>query len=151
MPVILNPIVRSSLVTARTHGRLMREILYREMVDHLQKRIPKHFVTGADRVYHMRPRTRKYVKRKLRVKGHNRPLVWSGRTERDLIASKHRITRTQKQARLYYKNYFPLKDNQRKEIEIVLEREKAEMARNLGRNYKQECNNPLNQTKRRRR
>jgi len=113
MTVHLKPIVRTEFVTARTHSRIMRDALRELMVDHVEHRLPGHFVPGADRKYHYRIRTRKYLDRKRRLKGHNIPLVFTGRTRRDLIASKHRITATQHRSRLYFKNHFPLRNDQR--------------------------------------
>jgi len=43
----------------------------------------KHFQRGAYAEYNYQPRTTKYEKRKARVKGHRRPLVWSGQAERE--------------------------------------------------------------------
>jgi len=41
----------------------------------------KHFTAAGAQEYGYQPRTAKYVARKLRKKGHSRPLVWSGATE----------------------------------------------------------------------
>ena len=40
--------------------------------------LKRHFEGGAEQRYGYKPRTKKYLVRKLRVKGHNLPLVWSG-------------------------------------------------------------------------
>ena len=44
--------------------------------------LPLHFTPDAARRYNYKPRDAPYQRRKLRQKGHNRPLVWSGETER---------------------------------------------------------------------
>lgn len=148
MTVHLKPIVRAEFVTVRTHGRVMRNVLRELMVDHLEHRLPGHFSKGAERKYHYRNRTAKYLKRKRRLKGHDIPLVFTGRTRRDLMASKHRITATQHRSRLYFKNHFPLKNDQRNEIEIVLQYEQRDMARFTRRRYAEECRKPENKAKR---
>lgn len=125
MPAVIKPVTRSRLVTARTHARLMRDLLYALMRLHLTRTLPRHFASGAEHRYHYQRRRMKYQAAKLRRWGHNRPLVWSGRTEQGL-RSGSRITATQHKSRLYYRNYFPLKEERRKEIEIILEQELRE-------------------------
>lgn len=150
MSVFLKPVLRMQTVTVRTHARIVRDVLKESMVDHLEHRMPGHFEQGAERKYNYRKRSSKYLKRKLRKVGHQIPLVYTGRTKRDLIASKHRITGTQHKARLYYRNYFPLKNDQRIEIEKVLLSEVRDIAKFVARRYAQECRKPHNQIKRRR-
>lgn len=43
---------------------------------------PRHFRYGAAKKYGMQPRSAKHVKRKRRRFGHNKPLVFTGETER---------------------------------------------------------------------
>lgn len=43
--------------------------------------LPVHFTTGGAAKYDYTPRTAKYMRRKARVKKHQRPLVWSGESE----------------------------------------------------------------------
>ena len=58
---------------------------------------PEHFTESATKRYKYRSRTEKYMRRKARIKGHQRPLVWSGRTML-LVASTLRVTGTSKRA-----------------------------------------------------
>lgn len=46
-----------------------------------QTMLPIHFTTGAAGKYNYEPRTAKYMRRKARVKRHQRPLRWSGQSE----------------------------------------------------------------------
>lgn len=43
--------------------------------------LPIHFTTGGAAKYNYTPRTAKYMRRKARVKRHQRPLRWSGQSE----------------------------------------------------------------------
>lgn len=47
-----------------------------------KKQLPKRFKTGADRKFGLPPRTKLYMIRKAKVKGHQRTLVWNGLLER---------------------------------------------------------------------
>lgn len=68
----------------RWFGQAMRTAL-RDAGVYWHKRIlPKHFTPAAEIEYGYQKRTAKYLKRKQRVKGHQRPLVWSGVLERSL-------------------------------------------------------------------
>jgi hypothetical protein len=52
----------------------------------------KHFEEEAVRRYGYAPRSEKYERRKLRIKGHNDPLVWSGVSRRLASIVKVRAT-----------------------------------------------------------
>jgi hypothetical protein len=56
--------------------------------------LARHFEPSAVRRYGYAPRSAGYRKRKRRIKGHDRPLVWSGRSER--LASMRRVRATSK-------------------------------------------------------
>lgn len=49
--------------------------------------LPKHFDAGAESRYRYKPRTPKYLERKLKKFGHQRPLVFTGAMERALLRS----------------------------------------------------------------
>ncbi len=49
-----------------------------------RKVLPKHFQVGAERRYRYGRRTEKHRVRKVRAKGHGRPLVFSGDMEREV-------------------------------------------------------------------
>lgn len=44
--------------------------------------LPKHFTIAGAHEYGYQKRTKKYERQKARKKGHHRPIVWSGETER---------------------------------------------------------------------
>lgn len=149
MPAVIQGVTRSSNVTARTHSRLMRDLLYALMRLHLTRTLPRHFQAGAENRYHYQRRRLKYQQRKMRKFGHNRPLVWTGRTEQGL-RSNSRITATQYKSRLYYRNYFPLTDERRKEIEVILEQEIRDNNVNLRELYRRAVKLEKFQAKRKR-
>ena len=53
--------------------------------------LPKHFDNSAFNRYKLKPRTDAYTKRKLRRKGHARPLVWTGNLEK-MVRGMFRLT-----------------------------------------------------------
>lgn len=158
-------ISRSSLVTLRTHKKIMRD-LHRELMEkHLDDTVPLHFKPGAENVYHYQRRSKKYQERKRRVKGHNRPLVWSGRTERELKQQKQGITSTATRSRLQYTLHWQKVANRKKastldrrgntyqrklELEKILNREVEAYGKWLENRYVEEINKPANQAQRRR-
>jgi len=149
----ITAIVRSNLVTARNHAVIMKCLLLMLMYRHLRETIPKHFRDGAQNVYHYRTRTIKYQRYKLKKKGHNRPLVWSGRTERD-IQTGAVITANQYRSILAYKNYFPLTKadtkERKEEIQKINKNEMIDAFRRLKSGYKFQVQLPQNRTLRRR-
>jgi hypothetical protein len=99
----------------------------------------QHFQTGASTRYGYRQRSGSYIARKVRVKGHRLPLVWSGRTRRSVLQS-IRITGTSKSAtgkmRANVLNFNRLYD----EIVRVTKSEATTMARFHGRVIGQKLN-----------
>lgn len=69
--------------------------------------LPEHFETSAVNKYGYQPRTAKYMKRKARQKGHQRPLTWSGEMRTEIL-SYERVDRTRHGAavKLYGPRYF---------------------------------------------
>jgi hypothetical protein len=53
-----------------------------------EKLLPKHFDRGAYREYRYQARTRAHERRKARKFGHNRPLVYSGALERQVLRAR---------------------------------------------------------------
>jgi hypothetical protein len=141
-------IVRSRLTTARLHGQLMRKLLRLAMVRHLRVTLAKHFLEGAQNVYHYERRREKYLKAKNKRWHHQKPLVWTGRT-RDQLQARSVITATQHQSRLLFKNYFPLSAQRRREIEVILKREEAEIAKTVLAQYIKAVKTPAYQAVRR--
>lgn len=163
--VFLKVVQRSSLVTVRKHRQIMRQLHREVMVKHLRETVPQHFDERAKNVYHYERRSRKYEARKLRVKGHTRPLVWSGRTLRELKQQEGGIIATATRSRLVYRFHWQnvKAENRRKqstflgqmlkrkqELETFLVREHTEYARWFEQRYAEEVNKPHNQAQRRR-
>lgn len=123
-----------NLITPRRHKQLMNLLLRREMEKHRDNRLPGHFTYGANTKYGYKPITAGYSIKKKKMVHHLIPMVLSGRM-RDTIKSSSRVTATDTRSRLYAKNYFPMKDQFRSQVEIVLPSESKEMADNIGRNY----------------
>lgn len=150
----ITSIVRDRRVTARNHAVIMRRLLLAEMFRHLRETIPKHFQAGAQNVYHYKARTLKYQRYKLKKKGHNRPLVWSGRTERE-IQTGALITANQYRSILSYKNYFPLTKadtkERKEEIQKINQGELITIYRRLKKGYAFQVRLPQNRTQRMRR
>ena len=61
--------------------------------------LPMHFHAGAGNRYKYAPRTRKYLRRKQRLKGHRRPLEFSGDLKRELTR-KATLSGTSKRVRV---------------------------------------------------
>lgn len=123
-----------SLITPLRHKQLMNMLLRREMTKHKLNTLPKHFQHGADKKYGYKPLTFKYQAWKKDKIHELVPMVFSGRMRDTVIGTSH-VTATATRARLYAKNYFPMKDYFRSQVEIVLPQEEAAMADNIGRNY----------------
>lgn len=163
--VFLKVVQRSHLVTIRKHRQIMRQLHREVMVKHLRETVPQHFEERAKNVYHYERRSRKYEATKLRKKGHTRPLVWSGRTLRELKMQEGGIIATSTRSRLVYRFHWQeVKAENRKrqstfrgqmlkrkeELETFLVREHTEYARWFEKRYAEEVNKPANQTQRRR-
>ena len=112
--VILRVLARSELVTIKTHKKIMEEVHRGVMEHHLIDSMPLRFRAGAENVFHFKRRTRAYQKRKLRVKGHNKTLVWSGQTEQDIRQLKTAIIANSNRARVQYTMHFQKVQNRRK-------------------------------------
>ena len=60
--------------------RIMKQVWEEVGVLWQQEMLPKHFTEEGAREYRYQPRTPKYMQRKMREKGHQDPLVFSGRS-----------------------------------------------------------------------
>lgn len=85
---------RSSVlgVLKRTLNRIIKNSLLRALQEWRRSILPQHFTEQGARKYGFRTRTRKYRERKKREKGHSRPLVWSGESERRSRRARIRTT-----------------------------------------------------------
>lgn len=130
----INATFDENLITPRRHKQLMNALLYAEMTMHQRHTLPQHFRLGANRKYSYKPITAKYSIWKKKKVHHLIPMVLTGRM-RDAIIGTSKVTSTNTRARLYAKNYFPMRDDFRSQVEIVLPAEEAAMAVNIGRKY----------------
>lgn len=152
MAIVATFEIRSDLVTARTHNRIMREVWRRALLNHREKRLAKHYQEGAEQKYGYRPRDPAYTAAKLRVKGHRKPLVWSGQLQR-FVRNNGRITATAKGGRLKT----PVVRKRRKEfvgqyvreIESFTPEERREIVKEVKALYLAEVNKPQNRRQRR--
>lgn len=133
-------IVKSRLVTKRTHAKLMRELNIEVMKNHLRDTIPKHFEDipetkpGGD--YNYDARSEATNRRKRKRWGHARPNVDSGLLKRAVIG-RARVTGTQHRSRLIMSGTprHRLSDKQRLEIEKVPGNERVALARWMEKQY----------------
>lgn len=138
-----------TLITPRKHGQLMKLLLRESMAFQRDINLDRHFQVGAESRYGYAKRGKRYMIRKAKKYGHQKPLVFSGRMQRDLKSSV-RITATQHRATLKARNYFPMTLERRAEIEAITKDEEAHIAARLHRRYAALVRTPTFQRKRRR-
>lgn len=130
--------MESRLLTKRGHNKMMRVLLMEAMQEHRYNALPSHFErnskTAPGGEYGYSKRTAKYQKRKARMKGHQIPLVFSGRLKSEIVGNV-KITATSKRSRLRTRGYFPMKTQLRSEIEIIPRSEQTEMKQTMGQKY----------------
>lgn len=130
MPPLIKFTVQQRLVNKRRHAEIMRTGFERVLINHVQTTLGKHFKTVPETspggAYGYAPRSSGWQKRKLALTGQNLPNVFTGKMRRTLRANS-RITKTQTRGRIYLRNYFPMKDSQRAELEAVSPEEKTAM------------------------
>lgn len=74
-------------LTKRNHNALMRAIHERWGWMQFERRIPDHFDGKAYWKYGARKRSKRYRERKLKMYGHDKPNVLSGRMQKSLVAT----------------------------------------------------------------
>lgn len=82
------------------HNRANKESWRETAIHHHRTNRAKRFTQAGARELDFRRRSSEYERRKRRVKGHNRPNVWSGESERR--SRQVRVTSTSKSARMRY-------------------------------------------------
>lgn len=144
--------IENTTTTVRGHARIMRYANRKAMTNHRDKRLGKHYQnipeTRPGGAYGYAKRSEKYTERKRRKKGHTRPLTYSGYMAR-FVRNNSRITATQKRARFKAKNYFPMTQQRRDELEVISEAERKEISQEIQQIYVAESNKPKNKRKRR--
>lgn len=141
-------------VTDATHNRLLREALRTAMKHHRDVTLGDHFKENAKTApggeYGYLPRSPRYIKRKRRKVGHNRPNFLYGRLARETGNSQ--ITATAKRARMVIRGPGrAIRNQQRLELEAITRQEEVEIAQRAGDTYTSEANKPHNRRRRRRR
>lgn len=118
--------------------------------------LPKHFTPAAYNAYKYAPRTTRYGKRKMRLKGHTRPLVFTGRMKK-MVTSVYRISGTAKRATvsmngpryMYQYNKRGKIVDKAKEMTMTTRREETALAKHLERGLvdRQRERNPVETTR----
>lgn len=83
------------------HKRCMKEGNVASMHYHHRRHIPWHFQGFAGAKYGYQPRSRGYIKRKIKAVGHTLPNVYTG-ASRTSATTSHNVTPTQRGARLTF-------------------------------------------------
>lgn len=120
--------------TVRKHNQLMRLLLRESLELHRDVRMRQHFSTSAYQEYGYAPRSKGYQLRKAKKKGHQRPWVWTGETERTMHAGSV-ITATKDRGRLRFRVRFPLTLQRRRELESFSAKDVDEIKRRLKTRY----------------
>lgn len=153
MSVQLVAVIESNLVNKRTHGVLMEKLNRQAMTRIRFNYLPRHFQVNENTRpgggYGYTARTGRYQIRKAKTKGHQKPLVWSGKMLISIMSSS-RITATQKVGNLYVRNYMPMSPQRRSEVENLAPAERVEITERLQRDYVRLAALPQYQRKRRR-
>jgi len=125
-------------ITGLSHGKLMNDLM-RDMANaHKLRHLPKHFEacpeTSVGGAYGYAKRSLRWQKRKQREGRPSQANVYTGRM-RETVLRNSQVTATQYKSTVRVKNYFPMKDQQRKEIEAVTPAEVGYLAKRVGKNY----------------
>lgn len=141
---------RYDLVTKVTHRKIMRSIMRAIGNLHKRKTIKKHFEinkeTRAGGTYDYEKRSRKYQLDKARQRGHQRPLVKTGRMRSAVLGTS--VVRATKNKWTYQaRNYFRMLMIRREELEAVSPDEFSEYVDRLNDQYIRQANAPGNQRK----
>jgi len=121
--------------------RIVKEALAEAAAYWHKKFAPRHFRSGAATRYGYTPRSENWRRRKRRVKGHALPLVWTGRTKRQVTRAA-RLTGTSRAITLnmhveryifYRKHSARGEINMAAEITRIISPEKREIRRHMDR------------------
>lgn len=126
--------MRSQLFTKRGHAKVMRFAFRNRMEFFRDELLPTHFevneLTRPGGPYGFARRTAKWQKKKAKVKGHQKPLVYSGNLKASVM-SNSTITATQHRGRFQARAPFPLTEQRRKELEIIITGQRTLLASGL--------------------
>lgn len=98
----------------------------------------------------VRNRGGRYTRRKQRQVGHNIPNVLTGRMKMSVLGlGGSRVTATANGGRVYIRNYFPMREAQRQELEVMNNRDRKRIADFMGDELRRLSRKPEYQRKRR--
>lgn len=130
--------IESELVTKRGHKQIMRKLI-RQSLTRVRQNLPRHFErnskTTPGGAYGYEKRKRDYQMRKAKVKGHQKPLVFTGKLK-TAIQSNVKITATSTRGRLKTRGYFPMTAQRRNEIEAISMDEIQDLRARMVRDYR---------------
>lgn len=137
--------IDGNLFTKRTHAKVMREA-FRDAMGFVRDQIwPTHFeineLTRPDGPYGYAKRSAKWQRKKAAVQHHQKPLVYTGRL-RASVLNNSIIRATQNGGTLKAKATFPLTEDRRKEIEIVIPTQRSVISRRVKRFYQDAAQKP---------
>lgn len=89
--------------TAPALRRARKGALKQMLVGWKRDSLPKHFTLQGFHQYGYTKRTAKYMRKKAKYKGHQRPHVYSGEAERMATQGAGRLSGTSKRARLWFR------------------------------------------------
>lgn len=115
------------------HNAANKESWRETAIHHHRTNRAKRFTKAGARELDFRARSSEYERRKRRVKGHNRPNVWSGESERR--SRQVRVTSTSKSARMRYSIPALNFHSGAKEFRRISKSEAGELAKFHGRRY----------------
>ena len=125
-----------NLILPRRHQTLKRTLLKEQGDLHKNVTLMKHFMLGAGRRYGYAKRTTGYMKKKAAKYHHQIPLVYSGILKSVVrLIGKVSVIGKAEGWRYKVRSYFPMTDERKGEIEVILPEEIERYNRWLGRQY----------------
>lgn len=125
-----------NLILPRRHQTLKRQLLKEQGDLHKNDTLMKHFMLGAGQRYGYTKRTKGYMKKKAAKYHHQIPLVYTG-VLKSVVRLIGKVSVIGKADGWRYKvrSYFPMTDERKREIEVILPEEIEHYNRWLGRQY----------------
>ena len=125
-----------NLILPRRHQTLKRTLLKEQGDLHKNVTLMKHFMLGAGRRYGYAKRTTGYMKKKAAKYHHQIPLGYSGILKSVVrLIGKVSVIGKADGWRYKVRSYFPMTDERKGEIEVILPEEIERYNRWLGRQY----------------
>ena len=128
----IKTVFEATWLTQRGHNQCMRDLHRESGHRHRMEVFPRHFDGGSKTQpggeYGYEKRSKKWDEYKMAKRGEARPLFFSGRMQRTVIAESI-VRATKDRWTLQGKNYFPMTEQRRKELQTVPPSEQTELAR----------------------